>query len=263
MILGYFSAIFVGLTLGMIGAGGSILILPILVYLMGVAPASATAYSLFIVGTTSIFGFLNYKKQNLVDIKTGLIFALPAFLGVFLARAYILPAVPELIFDTITKDSFILIFFAVIMLLASISMIRGRNDVAEKQEEQSLSYNFPLIGLEGLIVGGITGFVGAGGGFLIIPALVVLAKLPMKKAIGTSLMIISIKSLFGLLGDFRSFGQYDWKLLLLFTILSVVGIVIGSYLGKKVSGKKLKPAFGYFVVVMAIYIIGKEILSIN
>ena len=260
-LLGYIGAGFVGITLGLVGAGGSILILPILVYLLGISPVNATAYSLFIVGLTSIFGFLNYKKLNLVDIKTGLIFALPSLIGVFIARSLILPAIPDVLFEgdiiIITKDKFILIFFSIVMFLASLSMIK-RKKQKENDSTENMTYNYPLIGIEGLLVGSITGLVGAGGGFLIIPALVVLAKIPMKKAIGTSLLIISIKSLLGLLGDYQQFHNYQWGFLMLFSGLSIIGIFVGSALGKKIPGEKLKPAFGYFVLVMAIYIIGRE-----
>ena len=142
------------------------------------------------------------------------------------------------------------------MLLASISMIRNKRP--EGDENSVISYNYPLIIIEGFIVGTITGIVGAGGGFLIIPALVLLAKLPMKKAVATSLFIIAIKSLIGFIGDVQNL-DIDWTFLSIFTAISVVGIFLGIWLNKFIDGKKLKKAFGWFVLVMGIYIIYKEI----
>ena len=158
----------------------------------------------------------------------------------------------------VTKNLAIMLFFAIIMLLASVSMIRNKRK--ETDEEAEITYNYPLIIVEGLVVGTITGIVGAGGGFLIIPALVLLAKLPMKKAVATSLFIIAIKSLIGFLGDVQNL-EIDWPFLLIFTGISIVGIFIGIWLNKFIDGKKLKKAFGWFVLVMGIYIIYKEITA--
>ncbi|MBV1925361.1 MAG: sulfite exporter TauE/SafE family protein, partial [Dokdonia sp.] len=150
----------------------------------------------------------------------------------------------------------IMLFFAIIMLLASLSMIRNQRKVLD--EDAVITYNYPLIIIEGLVVGTITGIVGAGGGFLIIPALVLLAKLPMKKAVATSLLIIAIKSLIGFLGDVQNL-DIDWAFLLSFTAVSVVGIFIGIWLNKFIDGEKLKKLFGWFVLIMGIYIIYKEL----
>ena len=261
-ILGFIGALLTGISLGLIGGGGSILIVPVLVYLFGVSPSLATAYSLFTVGVASSVGAYKYTREKLVDYKTAAVFAIPSFIGVFAARRFIVPSLPEAIFEmggfTLTKDILIMLVFAIVMLLASVSMIKKKK-VSEEKEEK-VSYNFPLIALEGLGVGAVTGFVGAGGGFLIIPALVILAKLPMKLAVGTSLLIISTKSLFGFLGDLSSQQNIEWPFLLLITGISVGGIYIGSYLSKFIPGSKLKPAFGWFVFVMGIYIIGKQFL---
>ncbi|OIQ29569.1 MAG: permease [Bacteroidetes bacterium MedPE-SWsnd-G2] len=259
-LFGYLGALTVGLVLGLIGGGGSILTLPVLVYVMHINPVIATAYSLFVVGVTSTIGAYKNFKKGLVDVKTAVIFAIPAFISVYLTRRFIVPAIPDQLFTigefVITKDGFIMVFFAIIMLLASFSMIKSRKDQGDDGSE--ITYNFPLIAVEGIIVGVLTGIVGAGGGFLIIPALVLLAKLPMKKAVGTSLLIISAKSLIGFLGDLNS-TQIDWPFLLTFTSISVLGIIIGVYLSKFVSAKKLKKGFGWFTLVMAIYIIIKEL----
>lgn len=261
-IAGYIGAIFIGLTLGLIGSGGSILTVPVLVYLMAVEPVTATAYSLFVVGLTSLIGSLAYMKKKLVSYKTALVFAVPAFIAVYLTRKFIIPALPEVMLNldalVITKDFFIMVLFAVLMILASVSMISNKKRESESDE---LQFNYPLIVAEGAVVGVLTGMVGAGGGFLIIPALVLLVKLPMKMAVGTSLLIIAVKSLIGFIGDVQSELQLDFLFLALFSSLSIAGIFLGSYLSKFIEGKKLKPAFGWFVLVMGIYIIGKEVYT--
>lgn len=259
-ILGYVGALLIGLVLGLIGGGGSILTVPILVYALALNPVIATAYSLFVVGATSLIGAIKNMMKGMVDYRTAIIFAVPAFIAVYLTRAFLIPAIPEELFSVnsfmVTKNLAIMLFFAIIMLLASVSMIRNKRK--EIDEEAQITYNYPLIIIEGLVVGTITGIVGAGGGFLIIPALVLLAKLPMKKAVATSLLIIAIKSLIGFLGDVQNL-DIDWPFLLIFTAISVVGIFIGIWLNKFIEGKKLKKAFGWFVLVMGIYIIYKEL----
>lgn len=263
LILGYLGAILIGIVLGLIGGGGSILTLPVLVYLFGVEPVIATAYSLFIVGIAAVAGTLKNMSQKLVDFKTALIFALPAFIAVYLTRRYLVPALPDPLLDiggwTLSKDVGIMVFFAFIMVLASISMIRDRREEPETNQGSEPQYNYPLIVLEGFVVGVLTGIVGAGGGFLIIPALVLLAKLPMKKAIATSLLIIAIKSLIGFVGDLQVI-EIDWLFLLIFAALSVVGIFVGVWLNQIVPGKKLKKGFGWFVLVMGVFIVLRELL---
>lgn len=259
-IFGYGGALLIGVVLGLIGGGGSILTVPILVYFLSVNPVTATAYSLFVVGTSSLIGAIRNIQKGLVDFKTAFVFAVPAFIAVYIARKYLVPAIPEEVFTVgdfvVTKDIAIMLFFALVMLVASISMIRDKRE--DNDENTEVSYNYPLIVLEGLLVGLITGIVGAGGGFLIIPALVLLAKLPMKKAVATSLLIIAIKSLIGFIGDVENL-EIDWPFLLSFTALSVVGIFIGIYLSNFIEGKKLKKGFGWFVLIMGIYIIYKEL----
>lgn len=253
----------------MIGGGGSILTVPALVYLMGTNPVTATAYSLFIVGSTSLVGSMQKYKQGLVDIKTGVIFGIPAIIGVFVTRKYVVPAIPEDLgvffgFD-ITKGVMIMLLFAVLMVLASYSMIKsgskGNSETGNEVSQKTITGTIGifLIILEGILVGSITGFVGAGGGFLIIPALVLLTKLPMKTAVGTSLLIIAAKSLIGFLGDMSNM-EMDWQLLGIFTILAIGGIFLGNRLSKNIEGAKLKTAFGWFVLIMGIYIIARELM---
>ncbi|WP_026915933.1 sulfite exporter TauE/SafE family protein [Christiangramia portivictoriae] len=261
-ILGYFGALLIGVVLGLIGGGGSILTVPVLVYLMAINPVTATAYSLFVVGTSALVGALRNIPKKLIDFRTAVVFSIPAFIAVYLTRMYVVPAIPEKIFSIgglmITKNIGIMLFFAIIMVIASISMITQKRSV-DTPEVQKVQYNYPLIILEGIVVGLLTGIVGAGGGFLIIPALVLLAKLPMKKAVATSLLIIAFKSLIGFIGDVQNL-DIDWPFLLIFTGISIGGIWLGVYLNKFIDGKKLKKGFGWFVLVMGIYIILSELM---
>ena len=261
-ILGFVLAVVMGFTLGLLGGGGSILTVPILVYVLQVEPVLGTAYSLFVVGSTAVIGGWRKHTEGLVDWKTGLVFAVPSLVAVFLTRYYLIPAIPTTLFNigdyALTKDTGILIFFGIIMLLASYSMIRERKDTPESARK---AFNYPLILLEGLLVGTITGLVGAGGGFLIVPALVLLVGLPIKKAIGTSLVIIAIKSLTGFLGDIGSGQAIDWGFLLSFTAFSIAGMFLGIYATRFVDATQLKKAFGWFVLAMAVVIIGTELLK--
>lgn len=264
IVLGYAAAILIGVSLGLIGGGGSILTVPVLVYILHIDPVLATAYSLFVVGSTSLVGAGNYMRSGLVDYKTAVVFAIPSFIAVFLTRKFLVPWLPDPLFTMgdmeVSKSVGIMVFFALIMLAASYSMIKEKKKSTE-DDNSEVKFNIPLIALEGSVVGVITGIVGAGGGFLIIPALVLLARLPMKLAVGTSLLIIAAKSLIGFLGDVST-QTIDWQMLLIFTGLSVVGIFIGSALSKKINDKALKKGFGWFVLVMGIYIIGKELMNL-
>ncbi|MBP6090785.1 MAG: sulfite exporter TauE/SafE family protein [Crocinitomicaceae bacterium] len=264
---GYFASILIGISLGLIGGGGSILTVPVLVYLFHVEPMMATAYSLFIVGTSSLVGAFPKYKDGLISLKTAFVFGLPSILAVFLTRKFIVPAIPDEVFAIgtfqITKAILMMILFAILMVAASVSMIRNKKNTTTDESTQQV-FNYPMIILEGSVVGVLTGLVGAGGGFLIIPALVMLSKLPMKMAIGTSLLIIAAKSLIGFIGDVSAHGSsMDWKLLIIVTILAVIGIFIGNILSKKINGNQLKKGFGWFVLVMGLYIIAKELFFIK
>jgi len=261
-IVGYGLAVIVGISLGLIGSGGSILTVPILVYIMGVDPVLATAYSLFIVGSTALVGGVQSAMQKRVDFKTVLIFGIPSIAAVYATRMWLVPFIPNKLFSigafVITKPIALMLLFAVVMILASVSMIRpGKKE--DPDENTPMTYNYPMILLEGVVVGMLTGLVGAGGGFLIIPALVLLARMPMKLAVGTSLFIIAAKSLIGFIGDLQGSEIIDWTLLGIFTAFAVAGIFIGILLSKKIPGQKLKKGFGWFVLVMGIYIIIKEL----
>ena len=261
-IIGYISSILIGISLGLIGSGGSILTVPVLVYIFSVNAVTATSYSLFIVGFTSAVGSVGYFKKGLVNIKTALVFGAPSIIAVFLTRAYIVPAIPKEVVAIgtfmVTKSILLMLLFAILMVVASFTMIKKE----KKKKEEDLGpqkFNYPVILIEGAIVGLITGLVGAGGGFLIIPALVLLSKLPMKEAVGTSLVIIAAKSLIGFFGEGGE-TVIDWNLLMMVSAFATVGIFIGIYLSKKIDGAKLKPIFGWFVLIMGVYIIIKETL---
>ncbi|MDG2464726.1 MAG: sulfite exporter TauE/SafE family protein [Crocinitomicaceae bacterium] len=256
--LGYFGAILVGLILGLIGGGGSILTLPILVYLLGVNAVTATGYSLFIIGITSLVGTLRNAKEKKIDFKIGLLFTIPTLLSLYFTRLVILPSIPIEILSIgdfiLMKPMAIMILFAAIMLLASYSMIKGRKD----EEVDKKTTNFAKLSFVGLGVGLLSGLVGAGGGFIITPALVFFAYLPMKNAVATSIFIIAVNSLLGFTGDIGKY-EMDWPFLVLFSSLSIVGIFIGIYLTRFISGPQLKKGFGWFVLIMGTFILLKEI----
>lgn len=262
-ILGYIAAILIGISLGMVGSGGSILTVPVLVYLMSVHPLLATTSSLFIVGTTSLVGGIRAYGKGLVDFKAVTEFGFPSIFSIFITRHYLLPAIPERFFSigsvTVSKEMFLMVVFAILMLLASYSMIRSSDNEKEPGQtaERRQGKVLPLM-LLGLSIGVITGLLGAGGGFLIIPTLVLFLNLSMKKAVGTSLLIIAINSLFGFLFSLKQF-EFDWLLLISFTVLAIAGIFIGSRIADKIPAASLKKGFGWFILIMGIYIITKEV----
>jgi uncharacterized membrane protein YfcA len=257
---GYLASILIGISLGLIGGGGSILTVPVLVYLFSIDTILATTYSLFVVGSTSLAGTFPYFKKGLIDVNTAIFFGMPSIIAVFLTRHYLLAHIPEHIMNVgsfvLTKSIFLMVFFAVLMVFAAYSMIK--KDIKEQPANQRSASAIFIIA-QGTMVGIVTGLIGAGGGFLIIPSLVNLLKLPMKTAIGTSLVIIALNSLTGF-GFSLEQTHIQWPFLLTVTLIAIVGIFIGSYISTKIDGKKLKPAFGWFVLVMGIYILIEETL---
>jgi uncharacterized membrane protein YfcA len=257
---GYLFSICIGLILGMLGGGGSILTIPILVYLFHVDAVMASAYSLFVVGVTSLVGAIPKYKENRVNLRTGFLFGIPSVISIFCTRKWIIPAIPDVLWQidsfVVTKRILLLGIFAMLMVLASISMIKGGLKEFDNEKQR---FRFFLMAIEGVIIGFLTGLVGAGGGFLIIPALVLLTGLPFKTAVGTSLFIIGINSLMGFLGDFLNY-QMDWMLLLAVTFLAVVGIMLGNQFSKDISQKTLRKVFGWFVLLMGIFILSKEFI---
>jgi hypothetical protein len=224
-IFGYLSALLIGISLGLIGGGGSILAVPVLAYLFSVNEKVATAYSLFIVGASALVGGFKQHLKGYVDWRTAIVFGIPAIVGVTLVRHYVVPALPDVLFTiddfNFTRRMAMFGLFAVLMFPAAFSMLKTRKEIKQKGDGK-VKYNYPLILIEGLIVGAITGMIGAGGGFLIIPALVILANIEMKVAVGTSLIIIAFKSLLGFfLGDALTM-EIDWRFLSIFTGISFI-----------------------------------------
>lgn len=261
-VFGYLAAVLIGLSLGLIGGGGSILTVPVLVYLFGLNPVLATSYSLFVVGGTSLIGAFQYFKKKLVSIRTGLLFGASSITTVFITRKWLLPQIPEHLFQlgsfVVTKSLLTLVLFAMLMVVAAIAMIKNGRNPEAPGPTAAKKIQLPKLFGYGIFVGLATGLLGAGGGFLLIPALVLLVGLPMKKAVGTSLFIIALNSLIGFTGDL---GHYpiDWIFLFKITGIALIGILIGGYLSKKIQGEKLKKGFGVFVLLMGLYILLKEL----
>jgi uncharacterized membrane protein YfcA len=257
--LGYIASIIIGISLGLIGSGGSILTIPILVYLFKVNPEQATSYSLFIVGVTAISGSYKHYKMGNLQLRSALYFAIPSVFSILLIREVIFPQIAATLFSiasyTISKDFLIMVVFAVLMMMAALSMIRK-----ETPQVKTAKTNYPQLAVIGFFVGIVTGFLGAGGGFLIIPALIFFAHLPMKQAVGTSLFIIAINSSLGFAGDLYIGTPTDYPFLLRIAAMALIGMLIGSRLSTKIEGARLKPLFGWFVLVMGFYIIAKEVL---
>ncbi len=259
-LAGYIASLFIGISLGLIGGGGSILTVPVLVYLFAVSPPVAISWSLFIVGITSLVGAFNNYRKGLVSLKTAFLFGAASITTVFIVRRFIIPFIPDALFSLgsfeVTYSLLVMVVFAVLMLAASVSMIKSR----PIEVGTTVKQNTPRLMAYGVLIGLVTGFLGAGGGFLLIPALVFLMKLPMKKAIGTSLLIIALNSLIGFAGDIGQ-DSIDWKFIITLSAIAIAGIFIGGYFNQKINGSKLKKGFGWFVLAMGIFIIIKEIIG--
>ena len=259
MALAALASLLIGITLGLLGAGGSILTVPVLHYILNFDAVQSTSMSLFVVGTTASAGALAYARRREIAWKKGAAFALPSLVVVYLARRFLLPIVPQSIsFSSIQihRDTLILVLFSIVMLLAASAMLRRKKTSALAFTEPHLL----RIALQGALVGLVTGFVGAGGGFLIVPALVVLIGLEMKIAVGTSLAIIAVNSLTGFLGSLSGGVSIDWNILFAVTGCALLGMLLGNLLARKIESEKLKPAFGWFVLMMGTFILLKETL---
>lgn len=262
-IIGFLASIAIGLILGLLGGGGSILAIPILVYLFHIDAVMASAYSLFIVGITSLIGAIPKYKDHMVDIRTGTLFGVPSIAAIFITRKWVVPAIPDVVFHagafTFSKRLLLLGLFALLMVAASISMLRdGRQTQSDERD-----WKVVLLATEGVVIGFLTGLVGAGGGFLIIPALVWLTGLPFKTAVGTSLFIIAINSLLGFLGDVLNY-KIAWEFLMSVTAMAILGIFLGNRISKKIDSHRLKRAFAWFILVVGLWItINEVIFSFN
>ena len=259
-LAGYIASILIGLILGMLGGGGSILSIPILVYLFHIDVVLASAYSLFIVGTTSLVGAITKYKEHTVNVRSALLFGIPSVISIFITRKWIVPGIPEIVIQTeqflISKRLLLLGLFAVLMVLASFSMIRGAQDYNTDDER----FMPVLLIIQGLLIGFLTGLVGAGGGFLIVPALVLLTGVTFKTAVGTSLLIIAISSLTGFVGDLMNYSM-DWMFLLIITGLAVFGILLGNRFTRHISSMQLKRTFGWLILVVGCGILIRELTN--
>ena len=252
-VAGYFLALCIGFSLGLIGGGGSILTIPVLVFFFNVDPVAATTYSLFIVGMTAISGSYHHFKMKHIDVKTVVAFGIPSVLVLYIMRHWVLGKIPTVILQgedwVLTKSLFIMIIFSILMLYAGWSMIR-KQPVSNSIPRQRLG----RLMIQGAITGGITGFIGIGGGFIIVPSLVLFAGLPMKKAIGTSLTIIAVNCLVGILGNWKSTEDLNYIFLSAFTCFTIAGILLGSWAIRYVPDKRLKPIFGWIILAMSVIV---------
>ncbi len=258
-IIGFILGIFVGFSLGLIGSGGAVITIPTLVYFIEIAPSKAVVYSMFIVGISAFCGAIKGTYDRLVDFKMALYFGIPSIISVFVMRMYINNLLPNIFFTihcfTVTKDAFIMVLFSVLMLSVSISMIKNKDTSGVSIKK----FNKLKFVIKGILVGFTTGFIGVGGGFLIIPTLIFSGKMNMRNAVVTSLWIIAANSLIGFFCSIHT-TSIDWNFLIKFTFLGLLGLMIGLYLSKKCSHVNLKPVFGWFVLTTGIYILLKELI---
>lgn len=245
MLLAMLLSLLIGLSLGLLGGGGSILTVPILVYAVGVEPKAAIATSLLVVGVTSLVAMLQHARAGNVDLRTGLVFGAAGMVGAYggglLARFF--------------SGTVLLLIFAALMVATAVAMLRGRREPDERTHER-----LPLVRvlLDGFVVGLVTGLVGAGGGFLVVPALVLLGGLPMHRAVGTSLLVITLKSFAGLAGHVTHV-DVDLSLAAVVTAAAVAGSVLGAALAPRVPARRLRRTFAWFVLGMAAYLVLQQI----
>ncbi|MFF7444451.1 sulfite exporter TauE/SafE family protein [Streptomyces sp. NPDC008122] len=241
-------SLLIGVSLGILGGGGSILTVPILVYLAGQDTKEAIATSLFVVGVTSLAALIPHARAHRVRWRTGLLF------GAFsMAGAYGGGRLAEYIPGTV-----LLVAFALMMLATAFAMLRKPRDGAKKTRSAHGDLPLKHIAVEGLVVGAVTGLVGSGGGFLVVPALAILGGLPMGIAVGTSLLVIAMKSFAGLAGHLSGVS-IDWGIALTVTVAAVIGSLIGARLAGRIPQDALRKAFGWFVVVMGVFVLAQQI----
>ncbi len=260
-LAGYLMVFIIGVVMGMIGAGGSILTSSVLIYVFSINPVLSASYTLLNVGIISLVGVVQYFRKDQVDIRTGLMFALPALLVVFIMRRLIMPSIPTCICQFgsfgLTKELMVMVVFALVMILVSWSMIL---QPVPKGNTRSNNRSGLAMILPGGLAGIITGFTGAGGGFVIVPALIFFTGLDIKKAVGTSLFIISINTASGFIGDYSSGVQYDWSFLLKLISVTVAGMLFSSLLANRISNTKLRRVFGITILAIGCWIVIKELI---
>jgi uncharacterized protein len=260
-LIGWLAMLLVGVTVGMMGAGGSVLSVPILVYLFAIAPTRAAGYSLLIVGLTAALVAFAHVAQGNVRLKVAVLFALVSSPIVFALRLWLIPALPDVLFHIgqyeVTKDLAVLVLFALVMGMAGTRMLIGPGSGVTPE------VNTSRLILVATVVGLVAGAVGAGGGFLIVPALLLYAGLPMKHAVGTSLVIIAIQSGFGFLGEASAAGGTPWQFVGLLALVSIAGAGIGFGLSRWTNPKQLRVAFGWMVIIAGLAILSRELTQLS
>ena len=262
-IIGYIGALFIGLVMGLTGSGGSILSIPILAYLYHFDEKTATAYSLFIVGVTALSGSVRGMLEKMVSYKAVLFLGIPAIIGVLTMRRLVVPVLPDVLFHIgnfdFTRRMLMFGLFSILLFIAAYSMLNKSRVTLSNRTNQDFVFH-PLIVTEGLFLGFFMGLIGAGGGFLIVPALMLISKLHIKKAMATSLVIVSLNSLIGFFfGDFRNM-EINWEFLIGFSIVSFLGILLGGFLAKRTNSVKLKEYFAYFIIAMGVFMFIMEFM---
>lgn len=265
-LVGYGAALLIGALLGVVGGGGAILTLPILVYAFAMGPGVATMYSLFIVGMTSAIGAARYARDGLIDYGAAARFALPAFVAIHLVRNVLVPRIPDTIVITggiaVLKDTLVVGVLVVAMLMSAYGMLRRKAILTQATEDQPEPNRRAVRSMvRGFGVGLLTGFVGAGGGFLLVPALALVEKVSMKRAVATSLFVIAANSLFGFLADLVAGKTVEWPLLLTFTGLASIGILAGIRIARRLSEGRVRTFFGWFLVLVAALVTLVEVLK--
>jgi uncharacterized membrane protein YfcA len=259
-ILGYAGAVLTGFILGLLGGGGALLAIPVLVYLFKIEPSVATGYSLFLIAITASSGAVQNIRKKLIDYNAALYYGVPSVITVFIVRSFIMPAIPKIIFQsgsfTLSKNHFILILLSIVMFAASYRMITAKKNAGGEVKQREVHHL--LLAFYAVLIGLFMGIVGTGGGFLMVPALIYFANVPPKKAVGTSLLLVSVNSFVGFAGDLRSHNAFDWQFLITFSAFSVAGVFLGHYVTEKIHNDKLQKYFGFFILVMALFIIIKE-----
>lgn len=258
IIIGYILAIIIGLSMGIMGSGGSIMTLPIFVYLFHIDPSHALVYSLFTIGVTALLGSINHIKNKQIDYRSTFLFIIPSLLFIYLTKQLILPYIPTTFHfgkTDINSSQIIMFLFAFVILSSSYAMINMNHESFSKNK---LSY-FKIM-LTGAFIGLLTSLFGAGGGFIIVPALVVLLGNSIHQATSTSLFIIAINSIFGFLTNYIHFYDVNWTTLIIFTVITLIGLIIGIQIKPKLNSQKMKISFGYILGIIGFSIATIEMM---
>ncbi|TKC09170.1 sulfite exporter TauE/SafE family protein [Pedobacter frigoris] len=261
-LIGYCACALIGISLGLIGAGGSILMVPVLVFLFRMPPVLATSYSLFVVGITSFFAATGKFRKGDVLVGSALTFGLTSMVAVVAIRQFVIPIMPKsfghLGHATLSYDLLSIVLFACLMILAAIVMINksGKTDCVTMEGSSSFMLSIPYA----LLIGTVTGFLGAGGGFILIPVMTLMLGMDIKKAVGTSLAVVALNSLSGFANDLNHV-DINWKFLLVISAMALLGSIAGARIADRVNSKKLKAGFGWFILMLGILIITRECYS--